>query len=90
MKKNTKILLSLSVSSFLLVGCMSLEEAGAPPPGFGNSVKQNIAAQIVNPDALEEGRSLTHSGERAVVAQERYVSDKVEEAVAESTSSTAQ
>lgn len=82
----TKSLLTLSVTSLLLMGC-SHEEAGKPPMNFGNSVKQNIAAQIVNPDAPNTNRSLVHNGSRTVLAQERYVSDKVEAAEAETTSS---
>lgn len=88
MRKKTHTIISLSFCSLLLAGCMPHDEAGKRPIDFGNSVKQNIAAQIINPDAAAENSyPITYDGERAVRAQERYASDKVEETNIESTSS---
>ena len=44
---------------------------------FGSAVRQNIKAQIVNPDAPSTD-TLDHSGARASKAQERYQTDRVE------------
>lgn len=45
--------------------------------GYGNAVKQNMAAQVVNPAPQYEGPALS-SGARGAVAMERYNTDKVE------------
>jgi hypothetical protein len=85
MKTNIK-LLSLIGALFLLTGC---GEAGQGPSQFGNSVRQNIAAQIVNPGAAEENGSLTYNGERSALAQKHYTLDTVEKAKAPKTSTVA-
>jgi hypothetical protein len=44
---------------------------------FGQSVRQNVAVQTVNPDAPSSD-VLEASGARAALAQQRYRTDKVE------------
>lgn len=51
---------------------------------FGDSVRQNIAAQTVNPDAPGE-EALTASGARTAIAQKRYEENNVKKPVAAST-----
>lgn len=70
------------VSLFVLSGCA--HEAGFPDfyadeteAKFGAAVRQNVAAQTVNPNA-PEGDSVTASGARTAIAQERYEKDEVE------------
>jgi hypothetical protein len=53
------------------------KEVGKPLPGFGNAVKNNIAAQVVNPDAPNDA-DVKHVGDRLAKGQGRYVADKVE------------
>ena len=86
MTKNFKIRLSLLLSFLLLTGCAG-GTAGEPPPHFGNSVRQNIAAQVVNPDAPEDDEAPSHEGTRTTIAQQRYMVDKVEKPSATTTSS---
>jgi hypothetical protein len=87
MKINIKLSLSLISALFLLAGCGG--EAGLGPAQFGNSVRQNIAAQVVNPDGAEEDGSLTYNGERSALAQKHYTMDTVEKAKAPKTSTVA-
>lgn len=68
----------LGFSLLSLASCTSMNEAGEPPHYFGNAVEQNIAAQIVNPDAPEENTAPEHVGARIAVGQARYVIDKVD------------
>ncbi|WP_290496090.1 hypothetical protein [Hyphomonas sp. UBA4494] len=76
-----KIKTALIVLAFGLGGCA--HEAGLPDfyadqteAKFGDAVRQNIAAQTVNPNAPEG--VLTASGARSALAQERYEEDEVE------------
>ncbi|GJL94637.1 MAG: hypothetical protein DHS20C05_10420 [Hyphococcus sp.] len=85
MKHSVKILVSL----FALSGCAHEvglhdyypEEVKAK---FGEAVRQNIAAQTVNPDA-PSGDGVTASGARTAIAQERYENDEVEKPRSENT-----
>ena len=78
--------LSLACSFLFLAGC-SMKPAGEPPLGFGNSVRQNIAAQTVNPDAPNTDDAPYHEGTRTSIAQHRYITDKVEKPGTTTTSS---
>lgn len=64
-----------------LIGACSDTDVGASEgrtaPQFGDAVKANIAAQIVNPNAPSDGGPLTMNGQRAGLAQDRYVNGKV-------------
>lgn len=77
-----KIQASLTVIAIALSGCA--HEAGLPDlypaetqAKFGVAVRQNIAAQTVNPNA-PSGEALTASGARTALARERYEEDDVE------------
>ncbi len=61
-----------------LCGCAAGEPVGLPPSAFGDAVRFNAAAQIVNPAAPEDRGPLTFNGERAALQQGRYLTDKVE------------
>ncbi len=51
---------------------------------FGDAVRQNIAAQTVNPNApVSDG--VPASGARTAIAQDRYEKDEVEKPVTENT-----
>jgi hypothetical protein len=71
-----KTLLLSTCSLALLAGCEA-EHAQALSPGFGNSVKHNIAVQLVNPDPPEFTEPSGLDGRRAVEAYERYREDRV-------------
>jgi type IV pilus biogenesis protein CpaD/CtpE len=84
--KYSSIFLSLT---FLASGCA--HQAGLPDfytaeteAKFGAAVRQNIAAQTVNPDA-PDADALAASGARTAIAQDRYVKDEVEKPSATST-----
>lgn len=81
----TLLMLPLVLGS--LAGCSRDPQAGMPPPHFGNAVNQNIQAQLVNPDAPESDEAPYYNGERAAMAQRRYVGDRSEAANASVTSS---
>ncbi len=52
---------------------------------FGRAVHEDLAAQIADPDATYKGPPPPSSGERAVLAQQRYGTDAVTKPVATST-----
>jgi hypothetical protein len=85
MKKNSGHL--FLILGFLLLPCACAPiEAGQGAPSFGNAVHQNIAAQVVNPEAAENGGAPEYSGARAAVAQKRYLLNTVEKVEAPATS----
>ena len=68
----------VSVASlFFVCGCTH-EQVAMAPDHFGAAVNQNIAAQIVNPDAPNVNEPPVYDGERSILAQKRYATDKVE------------
>jgi len=86
MKKSMKRSFLLWGALLLLGGCAN-SESGQAPASFGNTVRQNIAAQVINPEAGEKSRAPVYSGERMELAQKRYVLDAVEKSNAPKTSS---
>jgi len=52
---------------------------------FGRAVREDVAAQIADPDAAYKGPPPPSSGERAALAQTRYKADKVTQPVSTST-----
>jgi hypothetical protein len=86
MKKNIGYSFFILGFLFLTGGCAQIE-AGQGSPSFGDSVRQNIAAQVVNPDAAENKGAPVYSGERAALAQKRYLLNTVEKVEAPATSS---
>ena len=86
MKKIAMKNIFLLCAIFLLAGCAG--QAGKAPESFGDAVRQNITAQTVNPEAAETNtRAPVYNGERAALAQKRYVFDAVEKPTAPKTSS---
>ena len=69
------------ICSLPLIGACTDNDIGASEgrtaPQFGNAVKGNIAAQIVNPNAPADGGPLTMNGQRAAAAQDRYAKGQV-------------
>lgn len=85
----TSLILTALASVLVLAGCA--DEGGLPPQagsGFGNAVRTNIAVQTVNPQAPEDGATISASGERTAIATERYAEDKVKAPENPSTSET--
>lgn len=78
MKKNFLLTPTLACA-VLLTGCSTTDRIGLNHVEFGNAVKQNIAAQSVNPNAPIDDSAIEANGERAALAQTRYVTDQVEE-----------
>lgn len=60
---------------FALMGCMS--SVGTGDKNFGNSVREAVAAQTVNPDAPTTD-TIAYDGARAALAQGKYKTDNVE------------
>jgi hypothetical protein len=73
------------------VGVLALSACDTQPkkvlsPDFGNSVRHNMAVQIINPDAGDEQPEATDlSGPRAKGAMDRYEKGQIIEPKAEST-----
>jgi hypothetical protein len=74
-KRSLYLLVSLAP---MLAACTSADfvPEGALWSHGGEAVQRNIAAQLVNPNPPGE-QTLTMSGERAQVAQDRYAKDQV-------------
>jgi len=74
----TRPFLALS-TALALVACAPVDE---PSPGFGNAVRQNMAAQIINPDPHPNDLPPPEfDGERTKDAFERYREGKVKRPV---------
>ncbi len=60
----------------LLAACQPVD---TPTEGFGDAVRQNMAAQIINPEPRESalGRPEEFDGDRAAAAMQRYREGKV-------------
>lgn len=73
-------LMLAALAAIALSACSGQDEGGlhaASDTGFGNAVRTNIAVQTVNPNAPEDGATVSASGERAAIATDRYGKDKV-------------
>ncbi len=86
MKKRVLKISLLTACLILLAGCGSTQQSQIGPPSFGNAVKQNMAAQIVHPNAGEKTVKSSFNGVRMELAQKRYMVDAVEKAAAPKTS----
>jgi len=80
----THKLTSFAVLALLASGCTT--PSGQPDAAFGEAVKRNIAAQVVNPDAPVGDARIATDGQRAAVAQKHYQTDTVKEAESVKTS----
>jgi len=72
----TRIMLTCAVASALLLQACATEVDN--DPRFGDAVRNNINAQIVNPNA-PSAEPMTAEGARAAVAQGRYTSGTTKE-----------
>ncbi len=70
----TRIMLLCALPCFLLLQACATDVDR--DPHFGDAVRNNVNAQIANPNA-PSGEPMTANGEKAAVAQGRYVTDKV-------------
>jgi type IV pilus biogenesis protein CpaD/CtpE len=70
----------LALSAILaLVACAPADQ---PSPGFGNAVRQNMAAHVINPDPHPNDLPPPEfDGERTKDAFQRYREDKVKKPV---------
>ena len=59
----------LCATALVLAGCET-------PTDFGRAVRHNVAADIVDPNAVRHDRPQTMEGARAELAQDRYVTGK--------------
>jgi hypothetical protein len=65
----------LALAALTLVACAPVDE---PTPGFGNAVRQNMAAHIVNPDPHPDDMAPPEfDGARSGDASQRYREGKV-------------
>jgi len=62
-----------------LQACSSETPTGLQVPGFGDAVRQNIAAQTVNPTAPQDPSPIMMDAQRAAIQQNRYTTDTVEQ-----------
>lgn len=75
-------MISISRAVFVIAGCMALSACTQSSlrisSDFGNAVRQDIAAQIADPDARYEGTPAPgSSGPRAALAGKRYDANQV-------------
>ncbi len=84
---NLKPAIFAAVAAAALAGCV--QDRSAPiGPDFGNSVKHNLAAQIIDPNPRHaDGGRVDMDGARAASAYQRYREGKVKSVKAESTTS---
>lgn len=89
---SSKLLFAAPMAALFLVGCDTLNQNNiSPDPGFGEAVKYNAAAQIINPDPVygPEDSQPGDSGAKGAAAVKRYRTDAVKEVeMMETTSST--
>lgn len=76
------LLAALASAGALLSGCMNRIDATqtsiGPPDDFGRAVREDLAAQIADPDpAWKNTPQPASSGERAALAQKAYGTDNV-------------
>jgi hypothetical protein len=66
--------LSVALISILAAGCTDVyRQSGTPLPGYGNSVRQNAAVMIVDPQPVSAANTqIDFDGRKAGIAIERY------------------
>lgn len=69
--------MAMNSKAALLVLTLSVGGCTLQDPGFGDSVRTNIAIQTVDPDVAYDGVDATFSGETGAAAVQRYRTDKV-------------
>jgi type IV pilus biogenesis protein CpaD/CtpE len=87
MNKRTAFLIAALSAAGFLAGCTAdgkvKEDLGEAD--FGRAVREDMAAQIADPDAAYKGPPPPSSGERAQIAQQRYSTDTVKQPVSQTT-----
>lgn len=86
MNKNRAI--GLGFALVALCGCADNVAVGISDAGFGEAVRRNAAAQVINPAAPQDRGPVVANGERAARQQQRYVTDTVEKPANVSTQAT--
>jgi hypothetical protein len=80
---NKKMILATVAVLPLLAACAGNKDLsaseGQTDPHFGDALKRDMAAQIVHPDAPLTTAPIALEGQRAALAQDNYVKDKVKE-----------
>lgn len=84
--KTVKIARMASIAAFaaILTGCADTKELDArfhEADDFGHAVREDLAAQIVDPDVAYSQAPPASSGSRAALAQARYAADNVRQPV---------
>lgn len=70
------IRLTVLLAGLVLTACNT--PANTPRPEFGEAVRNNMAAQIIDPNPLENMELPPSDGVRRALMIERYHADKVE------------
>lgn len=63
----------------LLGGCTRPPSLGPGEADFGNAVRHNIEAQVVNPEPMPEDGSAPYDGHRAARGINRYQTDDIKQ-----------
>lgn len=72
--------ISLSVAAALIVGACTYSGPGHEYPGFGEATATNAAVMIIDPNPPgAQNTDIPLDANRAVLAQERYKTDTVEQ-----------
>jgi outer membrane murein-binding lipoprotein Lpp len=81
------LLAAVVAGGVLLSACADEKQLNADmhASDFGRAVREDMAAQIADPDAAYKGPPPPSSGERAALAQTRYKADRVIQPVGVST-----
>ena len=84
-----KKIATLIILSVFTSACAANIPVGLPQDNFGEAVRFNAAAEIVNPAGPSDRGPLTFDAQRAALQQGRYVRDTVEHPVDTATSEIA-
>jgi hypothetical protein len=90
-RKTLLILAALAGVGAALCGCVdtrTLNNQIREADEFGHAVREDLAAQIANPDPSYKGPPPPYSGARTALAQTAYRADTVKQPVATTTSTT--
>ena len=78
--RTTRTLPVLLLAAALCSACgpYAYRQSGTPVPGFGNSIRQNAAVHVVDPQPAGAANTMIDmDGRRALLAIERYRTDTV-------------
>jgi hypothetical protein len=89
-KLNVAVASAVAGLGLLVSGCADTKAMQADmrdADGLGHAVREDLEAQIANPDAAWTGAVPAANGARAAAAQEHYITDTVKAPVSGSTTS---